>query len=136
MQTVMSRRVSPSELAQIRKRLADGYVPIPPRFVQSWAGDWTNALTRIHYVKAGKFSVSDSLGSMVKFRGSLQVRGPLFEMSRPDIERVWREDVAKDLRAYHAIEDRPDGYDFHFIALDPNDQYVTGTLTVTKMEGT
>jgi hypothetical protein len=132
----MSRRVTPTELTQIRKRLAENYVPISPRTLEGWTVDWNSALARIHYVKAGRFSIADSLGAMVKVRGGVQVRGPLFEMSRPDIERVWQEDVAKGLRAFHAIEDRQGGYDFHFAALDDRDQYVTGTLTVVRMEGT
>lgn len=132
----MSKRVTPSELMEIRRRLSDAYVPIPPRFLEGWVKDWNVALERIHYAKAGQFSLADSLGALVKLRGAVQVRGPLFPMSRPDLERVWMEDVAKGLRSYHAIEDRADGFDFHFAALDGNDQYITGTLTVVKMPGT
>lgn len=132
----MSKRVTPSELMQIRKRMADTYPPISPRYLEGWASDWNTALERIHYAKSGKFAIAETLGALVKLRGAVKVKKNLFEMSRPDIERVWSEDVAKGLRAYHAIEDREGGFDFLFAALDGNDQYITGTLTVLKMEMT
>ena len=131
----MSKRVAPSELMQIRKRLSEAYIPISPRILEGWAADWNTGLERIHYAKTGKFSIAESLGALVKLRGAVQVRKNLFEMSRPDIERIWSEDVSKGLRAYHAIDDHATGFDFHFAAIDGNDQYITGTLSVVKMEG-
>ena len=132
----MSKRVTPSELMQIRKRLSEAYIPISPRLLEGWAADWTNGLERIHYATTGKFTIAESLGALVKLRGAVKVRPNLFEMSRPDLERIWSDDVAKGLRAYHAFDDSPVGFDFHFAALDSNEQYVTGTLTVIRSEAT
>ncbi|MGV3618571.1 MAG: hypothetical protein ACO1SV_24885 [Fimbriimonas sp.] len=130
----MSKRVTPSELMEIRKRLSATYPPISPRILESWIADWNTALERIHYAKSGTFTIAESLSALVKLRGAVKVRRNLFEMSRPDIERVWGEDVAKGLRAYHAIDERSDGFDFLFAAIDGNDQYMTGVVTVLRME--
>lgn len=130
----MSKRVTPAEFMQIRKRLADTYPPVSPRILEGWAADWNTGLERIHYAKSGKFSIAETLGALVKLRGAVKVKRNLFEMSRPDIERVWGEDVARGLRAYHTIEDHDGGFDFMFAAIDGNEQYMTGTLTVLKVE--
>lgn len=132
----MSKRVQVTELREIRRRLSAGYVPVPPRSLPSWVADWHQGLEKVHYLKPGKFAIADTLGSLVKLRGGVHVRGPLAFMAKPDIERIWEDFVARDLRAYHAIEDRESGFDFHFAAIDGFDQYVTGTVTVIRIEGT
>lgn len=130
----MSKQLPFTEFIELRRKLTEGYVPVSPRMVESWIADWNVGLQRLTYARAGSFSVAEGLKALVKLRGAVYVRSPLFDMSRPDLAIIWQENVSNGLRAYHAIDNYRDGYDFHFAALTPTNQYITGSLSVIRAE--
>ena len=130
----MSKALTFTEFIELRRRLTESYVPVSPRAIESWIGDWNIGLQRLHYARVGSFTVAEGLKALVKLRGAVYVRSPLFDMSRPDLAIIWNENVANGLRAYHAIDNLGDSYDFHFAALTPYNQYITGSLSVVRAE--
>jgi hypothetical protein len=130
----MSKQVSLSDFYLLRKRLTEGYVPLSPRALETWAADWSSGLERLHYVRSGKFTIAQGLKELVRLRGAVHVRKSLLPMAQPDLTHIWSEYVAKDMNAYHAIDIRHEGFDFHFAAIDAQSQYITGWFTVLRME--
>lgn len=130
----MSRAVSVLVLLQLRRRLKDGYLPIPPRDMPEWVKSWHKGLEKVNYFKPGEIVLNHNPDSIVRLRGEVQVKRHLAGFAKPDIEKVWDETVSKGLQAYHALEDRDGGFDFHFAAVDAANQYISGTLTVVPAE--
>lgn len=116
----------------MRDTWARSFAPVSMRELEAWKHDTRVALSRIPGLSVSQLALAQTLGSLVSVKGAVTYQGPNLEFVKVDIARVWGEFLAEGLKARHAFVEKADGFEFHFVALDAKDHYLTGTLSVVR----
>jgi len=129
----MSRRVGAGDFEGTRRLWRDAYEPVGLRELPTWASDWAVALRELPYVTQVRAATESFGDTMVQVR--LSSRFPLgsAEVVEADIEALWGDNLAQNLRSYHAFVPKGDGLEFLFICLTGQDRLLTGVVSVTRV---
>ena len=108
------------------------FMPIVGRDQDAWENDWVAILEELPYLHITKKDRSFQLDRLIGLRLQMNYIGANLEMVKNDLSRVWSDQLAAEMEAYHYIQDIEDGFTFQFAGLPKKEEYITGLITVMQ----
>lgn len=128
----MSRRTDDPDFASTRRLWLGAYESIGPRELAVWQREWSLALDQLPYVHNLR-SVRDTHPDLlldIRFGCHYPLNSE--EIVQADLETLWTDTIAKDLRAVHSFFIHDTGLRFQFMCVTPKDEVLTGAVVVSK----
>ena len=106
------------------------FQPVSVRSQEVWEHDFADALHGAPYLRVVATSSGNWVQSMLCIKALMNVSGLMIEAVDADIERIWTDDIAKDLRAYHSLLATEDGFIMQCAAATAGNTYITARIAV------
>ncbi len=128
----MSKRCTPEELDELRKKWLQVYAPISMRSQEAWRTDWEEGLSALPYLTYIRGAVGGPYKALITIRAQLNFDGGKLEIIQTDLERLWSLDLSTGLSGVHCYKETGDGFQMQFGALSRDSQYITGLCNVMR----
>lgn len=122
----LSERKDPAEFVLARKQWMTSRPPVGDRDLGLWQLDCKEVFEQLPYAENVRVQRGESSAAMVDVQATLNLPVEDWQYVRADCEKVWNEDLAVGLRAFHSCQLQQTTLIFSFICLNGMGEYVTG----------